>query len=103
MTDTPLRRATLRRPAALALAPLLAAAALLAPLRARAEAYQTVSADQVQQMLGAPDVRVFDANSDELYARSHLPGAVHIGDRSLASLLPADKAVRLVFYCTNPG
>jgi hypothetical protein len=106
LDETPLRGATpptLRRVAGLAAISLLAAAAALAPLPARADPYRTVSADQVQRMIGAGDVRVLDANSADVYAKSHLPGAVHIGARSLASLLPADKAARLVFYCANPG
>lgn len=80
----------------------LALACVTLPLAARAdEPFKEVSPDQVEKMLGAPDVRVYDVNDDTLYARSHVPGAVHLGSRSLESLLPADKSMRLVFYCSN--
>ncbi|HET9555291.1 MAG TPA: rhodanese-like domain-containing protein [Anaeromyxobacteraceae bacterium] len=54
-------------------------------------------------MLGAADVAVFDANTDEVYARAHVPGAVHLDEyrRYPAATLPADKASRVVFYCKN--
>ena len=74
----------------------------LAPRAAAAEPFQIIPAEQVQQMLGAKDVRVYDVNVDELWEKHHLPGAVHVGARDLASLLPADKSLRLVFYCTGP-
>ncbi|HEX7488639.1 MAG TPA: rhodanese-like domain-containing protein [Anaeromyxobacteraceae bacterium] len=82
----------------------LAAAALLAsPLAARAaDGFALVSPDQVEKMLGARDVVIFDVNVDELWQMHHLPGAVHVGERDLASILPKDKATRLVFYCSGP-
>lgn len=87
---------------------LLAALAFIAlglPLAARAagaEPFQIVSAEQVEKMLGAKDVRVYDVNIDELWEKHHLRGAIHVGNRELAGLLPADKATRLVFYCSGP-
>ncbi len=95
------RRATIWLAAAAAAC--VAVVVALAPTRGHADAYQTLTADQVQKLLGVPDVRIFDANDQDTFRRNHLPGAVHIGDRPLASLLPADKAARLVFYCTSPG
>ena len=80
-----------------------AAAVLASPLAARAESrFGMVSPDQVQKMLGARDVMVFDVNVDELWQMHHLPGAVHVGERELATLLPKDKSTRLVFYCSGP-
>jgi rhodanese-related sulfurtransferase len=83
---------------------LAAAAVILAsPLAARAaDGFGMVTPDQVEKMLGAPDVKVFDVNVDELWQQHHLPGAVHLGERELATLLPKDKAARLVFYCSGP-
>ena len=82
---------------------LTAAVVLASPLAARAESgFGMVSPDQVQQMLGARDVMVFDVNIDELWQMHHLPGAVHVGERDLATLLPKDRSSRLVFYCSGP-
>jgi len=88
-------------------APWLAtAAALIAlavPARGAArEPYQTLGVDAVERMLGASDVRVYDANTRELFEKNHLPGAVHLGRQKLSVLLPADRTARLVFYCTGP-
>lgn len=81
----------------------LALAALAPPGAARAgEPFQLLSAGQVERMLGARDVRVYDVNIDELWVKHHLPGAIHVGNRDLATILPADKDTRLVFYCSGP-
>jgi len=84
--------------------PLLAVGLALAGCHAAAggESYGTMTLDEVEKVLGQPGVAVFDANVPELWERHHLPGAVHIVGRSLASLLPADRGTRLVFYCTGP-
>lgn len=87
----------------LRLAAALALAALALPALARAsEPFQLVNAEQVEQMMRARDVRVYDVNIDELWERYHLSGATHVGNRPLAAILPADKATRLVFYCSGP-
>jgi len=85
------------------LAAALMLVALTLPALARAdEPFQLVAAEQVEKMLGARDVKVYDVNVDELWEKYHLPGAIHVGERDLASILPADKATRLVFYCSGP-
>ncbi|GEJ57336.1 rhodanese-like domain-containing protein [Anaeromyxobacter diazotrophicus] len=85
------------------LAAALALAALALPSLPRAsEPFQLVSAAQVERMMKAKDVKVYDVNIDELWERYHLPGAVHVGNRPLDTLLPTDKATRLVFYCSGP-
>lgn len=85
------------------LAVALAAALLTLPaLAAEPEPFQLVGADQVEKMLGARDVKIYDVNVDELWEQHHLPGAIHVGARDLATLLPPQKATRLVFYCTGP-
>jgi rhodanese-related sulfurtransferase len=80
----------------------LAALALGAAPAFGADGFKEVRVDEVEKMLGRPDVKVFDANPPDLWEKSHLPGAVFIGDKKLASLLPADKTTKLVFYCAGP-
>ncbi len=85
------------------LAAALALAALALPSLPRAaEPFQLVTAAQVERMMRAKDVKIYDVNIAELWERNHLPGAVHVGNRPLAAILPADKATRLVFYCSGP-
>ena len=81
-----------------------AAVALLSatPARAASDPFQMASPEEVSKMLGQPDVKVFDANPPEVYAKAHLPGATFVETGSLASALPKDKSTRLVFYCKNP-
>jgi hypothetical protein len=80
-----------------------AAVALLAPAAARAEGdpFQAASVDEVSKMIGAPDVKVFDANPRDVYEQHRVPGAVFV-EKPLAKLLPKDRGTRLVFYCRNP-
>ena len=85
----------------LATAALAAAALALAPV-ARAGDLPMLSVDEVEKLLGQPGVKIFDVNVPELWEKNHLPGAVFIGDRKLAALLPADKGTKLVFYCSGP-
>jgi rhodanese-related sulfurtransferase len=82
-----------------ALAAVLAGLALAAPA---AEPYGSLSVDEVEKLLGARGVAIYDANAPDLWSKHHLPGAVHIIGKDLRSLLPADRQTRLVFYCTNP-
>ncbi len=47
-------------------------------------------------------VAVIDNNGQESYARAHIPGARWVGhDAVTASVLPSDRAARVVFYCHN--
>ena len=78
------------------------ALAIAAPALAADEGFQVIDSDAVQKMLGARDVKVYDVNVDELWERYHLPGAIHAPEKDLASVLPQDKATRLVFYCSGP-
>jgi rhodanese-related sulfurtransferase len=68
----------------------------------RADDFSMVSVDEVEKLLGAPDVKVFDANTRETFQSGHLPGATFVESKTLASALPHDKSARLVFYCKNP-
>ena len=65
------------------------------------EPFGRLSVADVEGLLGQPDVRVFDVNTAEVYAQGHVPGAVWSELGSVVSKLPADKSLRLVFYCKN--
>jgi rhodanese-related sulfurtransferase len=86
----------------LAFLALVALALAALPARAAGDDLQMLSVNDVEKMVGAPDVRIFDANTPEIYAKSHVPGAVFVDSDTLASRLPQDKTTRLVFYCKNP-
>jgi hypothetical protein len=85
---------------------LLAAAALAAGCarRASGEPFALVTVDDVARMLGDPRVAIVDANPWDVFERWHVPGARWYREGpSLASVLPADKGTKLVFYCASPG
>ena len=86
-------------------AALLAAAALVAcASRSSGEPFTMVSLDEVERLLGDPRVAIIDANTPEIFQEGHVPGARwYRSGPSLASVLPADKTTRLVFYCTSPS
>ena len=84
--------------------PTLASLALLGAvaLPAAAEDFKLMPMDEVERRLGQPGFAVFDANAPDVWRKHHLPGAVHVTGKKLEGLLPADKTIQLVFYCTNP-
>jgi hypothetical protein len=67
------------------------------------EPFALVSIDDVQKMLGAPDVSIIDANTRQTFEEHHLPGARHYKAAPFAEVLPPDKEQRLVFYCASPS
>ena len=79
-----------------------AAGALFAVLACAGEPFTIVSADDVEKMVGKPDVFVVDANPRDVFVKNHVPGARWWRSAPLAQLLPADKERRLVFYCASP-
>jgi len=84
----------------------LAALSLLLPLgqvsAADPEPFSLMSAAELSRALGAPDLKVFDANSASVFAKAHVPGARLVDyDGFTAGELPADKATRVIFYCKN--
>jgi hypothetical protein len=91
-------RLTIALAAALALAGLGAAPGAA---RAEDEPFGRLDVGQVEALLGAADVRIYDVNSMEVYARGHVPGATWASLSGLEKRLPADKTLRLVFYCKN--
>jgi hypothetical protein len=86
--------------AAAALA-LLGLSASPAPARAEEEPFGQLTVEQVGALLGAADVRIYDVNSASVYAKGHVPGATWAALGDIPQKLPADKTLRLVFYCKN--
>jgi rhodanese-related sulfurtransferase len=75
---------------------------LVAAPAGAAEPFSLMSAAELSKALGAPDVKVFDANSPDVYAKAHVPGAALVDFQEFtAGELPADKATRVIFYCKN--
>lgn len=64
-----------------------------------------LTVDQVQERVAAKDGKffVFDNNSKERFAESHVPSAKWVDFKNVtAADLPSDKAATLVFYCAHP-
>jgi len=73
------------------------AAAEQAPARV-----ETVSVDQLDQMLASHDCTAVDANGEATRKKlGVIPGAVLLTDMDSLDKLPADKTTSLVFYCAN--
>jgi rhodanese-related sulfurtransferase len=90
-------------PKRVALAVVVAALAACAAKRS-GDPFTLVTLDDVERMVGDPRVAIIDANPRETFLESHLPGARWYREGpSLASVLPADKTTRLVFYCASPS
>ena len=65
-----------------------------------------MTVDEVAAGLEAKTVTAVDCNSDKTRKKvGVLPGAILIDDEETftASVLPADKTAKLVFYCGGPG
>jgi rhodanese-related sulfurtransferase len=81
------------------------AALALSPLAARAEEkdpFGSLTVDQVSDLIGKQDVKVFDNNSVDRYKQSHLPTAKWVDFKDVKpSDLPGDKEAKLVFYCAS--
>jgi 3-mercaptopyruvate sulfurtransferase SseA len=69
---------------------------------AAADRFALMTVEELSRALGAPDLKVFDANSPSTFAKGHLPGAVNVDYEDMEEAeLPADKATRVVFYCKS--
>lgn len=65
-----------------------------------------ISVDDVAAGIAAKSLTVLDCNADVVRKRvGVLPGAILVADEETypASILPADKSAKLVFYCGGPG
>ena len=83
--------------AAIALAALVACAG-----QKPGEPFGTLSTDEVEKLVGKPDVLVVDANPEDVFKKNHVPGAVWYRSAPIDKLLPAEKDRTLVFYCASP-
>ena len=84
---------------------LLALAALVLAPAARAdeqEGFGSLTVDQVADHIAKADATIFDNNSKDRWAKSHVPTAKWVDYKAVkASDLPQDKDRTLVFYCAN--
>jgi Rhodanese-like domain len=65
---------------------------------------KSLTVDEVSERIARHDgkIAVFDCNSKERFAESHVPGARWVSFHELTVAdLPADKATALVFYCAH--
>jgi hypothetical protein len=65
-----------------------------------------ISIDEVAVGIEAKTLTVLDCNGEKTRKKvGVLPGAILISDENTypASVLPADKTAKLVFYCGGPG
>jgi rhodanese-related sulfurtransferase len=81
---------------------LLLSLAALPRSAAASEPIQTATMDQVATWIAAREAIVYDVNPDEVYEKSHLPGARFLTGKDWTSTLPEARTARLVFYCSNP-
>lgn len=66
------------------------------------EPFGRFTVDQLERRLGQSDVHVFDGNPPDVYARNHVPGAVHLNTEDIKEgVLPADMNSTLIFYCMS--
>jgi hypothetical protein len=81
--------------------------AVSAPAEGKAEdQLQSMTVDEVERDLAANQVKAVDCNGDGLRKKKGVvPGAILVSDDEsyAASELPADKATKLVFYCSDLG
>jgi rhodanese-related sulfurtransferase len=71
---------------------------------AKAELAPQVTLDELKKIVADKSATILDANSSEMFADGHVPGAIHYGSNEgkLASVLPKDKNAPLVAYCGGP-
>jgi len=67
------------------------------------EPFGMLTLDQVEKLVGQPNVVVFDVNHDDVFKKNHVPGAVRWDSAAAPKLLPRDKGRTLVFYCASPS
>lgn len=70
------------------------------------EEIPSMTVDEVDKGIAAKQLQAVDCNHDEMRKKlGVVPGAILVSDTSNyeASLLPADKTAKLVFYCADPG
>ena len=66
------------------------------------EGFGSLTVEEVADHLAKKDASIFDNNSKDRWAQSHVPTATWVDYKDLkASDLPQDKDRVLVFYCAN--
>lgn len=64
--------------------------------------FGSLTVDQVESMVQAKSVSVFDNNQETRFKQSHVPSAKWLAFNAVtADALGADKGRALVFYCAN--
>ena len=77
-----------------------------APTAQDEPALPEMSVDEVAAGMDAKQLTVFDCNGvDTRKKHGVIPGAILVEDEEAypASILPTDKAAKIVFYCGGPG
>ena len=72
----------------------------------KAEDIPSMTVDEVDKGIAAKQLQAVDCNHDEVRKKlGVVPGAILVAesDSYPASVLPADKTAKLVFYCADPG
>ena len=100
-----MKRPLIRSLGLTAAALLLAQGVMAAPGETKkdeSEPFKRLTVDEVEKRLADPSVHVYDGNTDEVYLKGHLPGAVHLFSQDIKEgVLPADNGATLIFYCHN--
>jgi rhodanese-related sulfurtransferase len=65
------------------------------------EHFSWITLREARDLFGYSDVSFIDVNEPEIYARYHIPGAIHVTDEHLERFLPPDRKRTLVFYCAE--
>lgn len=90
----------------LALAPAACSSDKGATTEAPAEQFATMTLDEVDKAIAANEATAVDCNGDRTRKKlGVVPNAVLVSDEETfaASELPADKARKLIFYCSDAG
>ena len=72
-------------------------------VRAADTTYPDITHEELVKALQSRTVTLLDANGTETYKEGHIPSAINFeqSEKSLGSLLPADKNALIVAYCGN--
>jgi rhodanese-related sulfurtransferase len=65
------------------------------------EPFGQLAVAQAARLVGDSGARFFDLRSPEAYARGHLPGATWTALGDAVRILPADRALHIVYYGEN--
>jgi rhodanese-related sulfurtransferase len=89
----------MRKTIAIAIA-LFAAAGIA---RGADKTYPDITHDELAKAVQTKSVTLLDANGTDTYKDGHIPTAIDFeqAEKSLASVLPADKDALIVAYCAN--